>query len=185
MDFARHRLEIKDAGVSVEGVRAELGGSLESDGRDLRVAFKLRVPSTSCQTLLEAAPPALLPQLQGLRMGGTLGLDARVEFDTAAPKETQVEWNLHNQCSVIEIPEDIDPQRFHQPFVQLFQVGGEHLALRFGQQRAARTEAERVLGFTHVRRFTLSGLHSSCHREGIKTGENCGSDCPNASADTK
>ncbi|MEY2935224.1 MAG: hypothetical protein RL033_5973, partial [Pseudomonadota bacterium] len=119
LDLARHRLEIKDAGVSVEGVRAELGGSLEANGQDLRVAFKLRVPSTPCQVLLEAAPPALLPQLQGLRMGGTLGLDARVDFDTAAPKETQVEWNLHNQCSVLEMPEDVDPQRFHQPFAQL------------------------------------------------------------------
>ncbi|MEY4550721.1 MAG: monofunctional biosynthetic peptidoglycan transglycosylase, partial [Pseudomonadota bacterium] len=55
LDLARHRLEIKDAGVSVEGVRAELGGSLEANGQDLRVAFKLRVPSTPCQVLLEAA----------------------------------------------------------------------------------------------------------------------------------
>lgn len=119
LDFERHRLEIKDAGVSVEGVRAELGGSLEANGRDLHVAFKLRVPNTPCQVLLEAAPPALLPQLQGLRMGGTLGLDARVDFDTAAPKDSQVEWNLHNRCSVQEIPEDVDPQRFRQPFAHL------------------------------------------------------------------
>ncbi len=119
LDFERHRLEVRDAGVSVEGVRAELGGSLEANGQDLHVAFKLRVPSTPCQVLLEAAPPALLPQLQGLRMGGTLGLDARVDFDTAAPKDTQVEWNLHNRCTVLEIPEDVDPERFRQPFAQL------------------------------------------------------------------
>jgi monofunctional biosynthetic peptidoglycan transglycosylase len=118
LDLARHRLEVKDAGLSVEGVRAELGGSLESNGQDLHVAFRLRVPSTPCQRLLEAAPPALLPMLQGLRLGGAMGLDVNVDFDTAAPKDTQVEWNLNNQCSVLETPESIDPQRFREPFVQ-------------------------------------------------------------------
>lgn len=119
LDLAKHRLEIKDAGLSVEGVGAELGGVFESNGQDLRVALRLRVPTTPCQRLLEAAPSALLPQLQGLRLGGTMGLDASVDFDTAKPKETQVEWNLHNKCSVLETPEDIDPDRFKQPFTQL------------------------------------------------------------------
>jgi len=119
LDLAQHRLEIKDAGLSVEGVRAELAGTLESNGQDLRVAFHLHAPATTCQGLLEAAPRALLPQLQGLKLGGTLGLDARVNFDTAAPKDTQVEWNLHNQCSVLETPEEIDPERFRQPFAHL------------------------------------------------------------------
>jgi hypothetical protein len=119
LDLARHRLEIKDAGLSIEGVRAELAGSLESNASDLRVAFRLHVPKTPCQSLLEAAPRALLPQLQGLRLGGTLGLDARVDFDTAAPKDAQVEWNLHNECSVLETPQEIDPERFRQPFTQL------------------------------------------------------------------
>ncbi|HEU4583667.1 MAG TPA: biosynthetic peptidoglycan transglycosylase [Polyangiaceae bacterium] len=119
LDLAHHRLEIKDAGLSVEGVGAELGGVLESNGQDLRVALRLRVPTTPCQRLLEAAPSALLPQLQGLRLGGTMGLDASVDFDTAKPKETQVEWNLHNKCKVLETPEDIDPARFKQPFTQL------------------------------------------------------------------
>jgi hypothetical protein len=119
LDLAQHRLEIKDAALSVEGVRAELAGLLEANGQDLHVAFRLRVPSTPCQGLLQAAPPALLPQLQGLKLGGALGLDARVDFDTAAPKDTQVEWNLNNKCSVLETPEDIDPARFRQPFTHL------------------------------------------------------------------
>jgi monofunctional biosynthetic peptidoglycan transglycosylase len=133
LDLERHRLEIKDAGVSVEGVRAELGGSLESTGQDLRVALRLRVPATPCQGLLRAAPPALLPQLQGLRLGGTLGLDARVDFDTAAPKDTQVEWNLQNECKVLETPAGIDPARFRQPFVQpVMDVKGNPLDLTTG-----------------------------------------------------
>jgi len=119
LDLARHRLEIKDAGLSIEGVRAELAGSLESNADDLRVAFRLRVPKTPCQSLLSAAPRALLPQLQGLRLGGTMGLDARVDFDTSAPKDAQVEWNLHNECSVLETPEEIDPERFRQAFTRL------------------------------------------------------------------
>ncbi|HVZ34693.1 MAG TPA: biosynthetic peptidoglycan transglycosylase, partial [Polyangiaceae bacterium] len=119
LDMSRRRLEIRDAQVAVKQARVELSGVLEANDDDLRVSLTLGVPPTPCQNLLEAAPVALLPQLEGLRLGGTFGLDSHVEFDTAAPKDTQVEWALHNACKVVEIPEAIDPEIFHEPFQHL------------------------------------------------------------------
>jgi len=116
LDLERHRLEIKDGALSVARARVELGGSLESNGEDLRVQLDVRVPQTPCQDMFEAAPRALLPQLDGLRLGGAFGLDVHVDFDTAAPKEPHVEWNLHNECQVLETPASIDPERFRQAF---------------------------------------------------------------------
>jgi hypothetical protein len=119
LDLVRRRLEVRDAVLAVKRTRAELSGMLEANGDDLRVELTLRVPPTPCQNLLDAAPAALLPQLEGLTMGGTFGLDSHVEFDTAAPKDTQVEWKLHNECKVTDIPEAIDPEIFREPFQHL------------------------------------------------------------------
>ncbi|HKO92529.1 MAG TPA: biosynthetic peptidoglycan transglycosylase, partial [Polyangiaceae bacterium] len=119
LDLEQHRLEIKDGALSVARARVELGASLESNGEDLRVQLSLRVPQTPCQDMLEAAPRALLPQLYGLRLGGAFGLDVQVDFDTATPKEPHVEWNLHNDCQVLETPASVDPERFRQAFQHL------------------------------------------------------------------
>src|SRR5262249_51885031 len=62
------------------------------------------------------APAALLPMLQGLRLGGMFSLDSSIDFDTSAPKDAKVEWDLKNKCKVLDTPEEIDPRRFHEPF---------------------------------------------------------------------
>jgi hypothetical protein len=116
LDLQRRKLAIEEGVLGLERVRVQLGGAIEASADDLRVSVSVQVPKTPCQDLLEAAPRALLPQLEGLRLGGTFSLDARVEFDTAAPKDTRVDWDFDNRCKVIETPESVDPKRFREPF---------------------------------------------------------------------
>jgi hypothetical protein len=116
LDLENKKLAIDDGVLGFERVRVHLSGSLEASADDLRVEVSLQIPKTPCQDLLEAAPPALLPRLGGLRLGGNFSLDSRVELDTAAPKGTHVDWNMENLCKVLETPEAVDPKRFREPF---------------------------------------------------------------------
>jgi hypothetical protein len=116
LDLGKRRFAIEGGSVGVEDVRVTVAGSIEASESDVRVGMEVDVPKTSCQDLLKAAPAALLPQLQGLRLGGTFALHSRVALDTSDPAKTEVEWDFDNRCKVLETPEDIDPKRFHEPF---------------------------------------------------------------------
>jgi hypothetical protein len=116
LDLEQRKLQITDGVVGVERVRVQVNADLEARPDDLRLALSVQIPKTPCQDLMDAAPAALLPQLEGLRLGGNFSLDSRVELDTANPKGTRVDWNLDNRCKVLETPEAVDPKRFRQPF---------------------------------------------------------------------
>jgi hypothetical protein len=129
LDMSQRKLVVSDGVLGLGRARVQVGASLEAVGDDLKVDLTVQIPRTPCQDMLEAAPAALLPQLEGLRLGGTIALDSHVQFDTAAPKETAVEWELVNKCKVKEVPEAVDPRLFREPF--------EHLILDADGQPAA------------------------------------------------
>ncbi len=116
LDLGQRKFAIEDGSLGLEDVRVTVAGSIEASETDVRVRLTVEIPKTSCQDLLMAAPAALLPQLQGLRLGGTFALHSRVALDTTDLKKTEVEWNFDNRCKVLETPEEIDPKRFHAPF---------------------------------------------------------------------
>lgn len=116
LDLEQRKLEITDGVVGVERVRVRMNATLEARPDDLRLSLSVQIPKTPCQDLKDAAPAALLPQLEGLHLGGNFSLDSRVELDTADPKGTSVDWNLDNRCKVLETPAPVDPKRFRQPF---------------------------------------------------------------------
>lgn len=116
LDMSKRELEITRGMLGLDRVRIEVDAKLHAADADLGLELSVRIPRMACEDALLAAPPALLPQLQGVRLGGTFALDSHVEFDTGAPKETDVTWELDNDCKVLETPEDIDPRRFREPF---------------------------------------------------------------------
>lgn len=121
LDLARHELALKEGSLGLERVRVYVEGSMKAEADALKVSLSVQVPETPCQDLLEAAPHALLPQLDGLRLGGSFGLDFKVAFDSSAPKDADVEWNFDNECKVLEMPEAVDPRRFREPFQHFVQ----------------------------------------------------------------
>ncbi|HWO08564.1 MAG TPA: transglycosylase domain-containing protein, partial [Polyangiaceae bacterium] len=116
LDLGQRKFTLDSAVLGLEDVHVDLAGSIEAAGDDVRVGLSVEVPKTACQDMLMAAPAALLPQLTGLRLGGTFALHSRVALDTSDPKNTEVEWELDNRCKVLDTPEDIDPERFREPF---------------------------------------------------------------------
>jgi hypothetical protein len=116
LDLGKRRFAIEDGSLGIENVRVTVAGSIEASESDVRVGLNVEIPKTPCQDLLSAAPAALLPQLQELRLGGTFALHSRVALDTSDPAKTEVEWELDNRCKVLATPEDLDPKRFREPF---------------------------------------------------------------------
>jgi hypothetical protein len=130
LDLGQRRFAVENAELGLEDVRVKLEGSIEAAQDDVRVALDVEVPKTSCQDMLAAAPAALLPQLGGLRLGGTFALHSRVALDTSDPKKTEVEWDFDNRCKVLDTPEEIDPKRFREPF-QHFVMDADGRATEF------------------------------------------------------
>jgi hypothetical protein len=116
LDLGQRKFTIEDGSIGLEDARVTLAGSIEAVENDVRFGLTVAVPKTSCQDLLAAAPETLLPQLHGLRLGGTFALHSRVALDTSDPKKTEAEWELDNRCKVLETPEEIDPKNFSEPF---------------------------------------------------------------------
>jgi monofunctional biosynthetic peptidoglycan transglycosylase len=119
LDFKQRRLKVSRAELTVERVQMFLELSLEAMERDLKLELAARVPRTDCDDLLGAAPRALLPDLEGLHLGGTFALDTTVSMDTRALADTKVSWDWDNKCSVTETPEAFDPVRFREPFTHV------------------------------------------------------------------
>jgi hypothetical protein len=128
VDLKGRRLEISGGALSLEKARVELDASVQAGGDDLKVSLNLRVPSTPCQDLFQAAPASLLPMLSTLELGGLFQLSSSVSFDTADPASTRVDWELGNECKVVKTPEEVDPARFSEPF-QYFVVDADGRAM--------------------------------------------------------
>jgi hypothetical protein len=116
LDLGQRKFAVEEASIGLEDARVTLSGSIEAVESDVRVGLSIEIPKTPCQDMLAAAPATLLPQLQGLRLGGTIALHTRVALDTSDPKKTEAEFELDNRCKVLETPEEIDPKNFREPF---------------------------------------------------------------------
>lgn len=116
LDLGQRKFAIEDGSLGLENVRVTLSGSIEAVESDVRVALNVEIPKTPCQDLLAAAPAALLPQLQDLRLGGTFALHSRVALDTSDLTKTEVEWEFNNRCKVLRTPPEVDPKQFREPF---------------------------------------------------------------------
>jgi hypothetical protein len=112
------RLHLDDAKLEVGSVHVTLRGELER-GAD-RVAARLEggIPLASCQAALDSLPEGIAPLLTGMKMSGTIALDARLRFDTRRLAETALDWRLGNECRVTAVPAAVDPRRFHEPWTR-------------------------------------------------------------------
>lgn len=104
-----------DVGATRFSARGTYQKSASGDGRRIRADFE--VPLTACQSMLEAAPKALVPHLVGMRMAGSFALKGHARFDTARiDHDYDVGWDLSNTCRIAEAPAGIDVARFKKPF---------------------------------------------------------------------
>jgi hypothetical protein len=133
--LARETVRGLDFGVSARGLLSAAGelrldhaelntgalsfrarGGLEQAPDHLAASLVFDVPTSSCQTLLESVPSALIPTVRGARMAGTFGARGRVSFDSRKLDELVLEYNIDDQCKMIEAPPELSRDRFNRAF---------------------------------------------------------------------
>ena len=111
------QLRLEEAELRIGTTRLEVSGMLEWDDHALqRGSLQGGVPLASCESMLRSAPPALIPLVRDLRLGGTFALDAGVTFDFTKRDPPDVTWKMHNDCRVDAIPDSLAPARFRRPW---------------------------------------------------------------------
>jgi Transglycosylase len=115
---ASGEIRLDDVEASLGRARIEASGVLRQDAEHVDGAFRLEVPDTACQALLDSVPQALLPTVHGARDEGTFGLDGRVVFDTRALDDLSLVYDVRDRCRLTEVPATLAREQFDQPFIQ-------------------------------------------------------------------
>jgi hypothetical protein len=106
------RLVLDDGELSLGDVRVRGSGSLTRSERTLSARWVGGVPLASCQAFLDATPRGLLPLISSLRMTGTFGVNAQLDFNSEHPSDTRVRLNVANDCHIEQVPAELSPRRF-------------------------------------------------------------------------
>lgn len=105
-------------GASIVSVDKGPKSDPEDSGLGLQVALTADLPQTSCQTLLDAAPPGLVPKIEDFRMNGEVKGRLNIVFDSKQPELSEMspqkfEWH----CEVEAEPERYAAEKLKQPFM--------------------------------------------------------------------
>ncbi|HEY0462711.1 MAG TPA: biosynthetic peptidoglycan transglycosylase [Polyangiaceae bacterium] len=106
------KLVLEDSELSFGDVHVRGSGSLSRTERTLETHWQGGVPLASCQALLDATPRGLAPLIASLRMSGTFGVKAELDFNSEHPAETRVRLNVANDCHIEKVPAELSPRRF-------------------------------------------------------------------------
>jgi len=115
---------LTDAGeVRLDDLAATLGslhvagsGTLDQKPDHVAASVRFELPSTTCQSLLDSVPTALLPAVTGTKMTGTFGARGRFAFDTRSLDDLDLDYDIQDECRVSEVPAVLARERFKQPF---------------------------------------------------------------------
>ena len=91
-------LRFDDLGSTVGLLHLAGSGALEQHPDQLFASLRFELPSTTCQSLFDSIPTALLPALEGTRWAGTLGARGTFALDTQAPDALELSYDIQDQC---------------------------------------------------------------------------------------
>jgi hypothetical protein len=106
------KLVLDDSELSLGEVRVRGFGSLTRSERALSTSWACAIPLASCQAFLDATPRGLMPLLSSLRMTGTFGVKAQLDFNSEHPGDTRVRLHVANDCRIEQVPPELSPRRF-------------------------------------------------------------------------
>jgi hypothetical protein len=109
-------LRLDDLGASVGGLHGSMGGVLDQKPDHVTGSFHFEVPRSSCESLHDSLPSALLPALQGMRFSGTIGASGHFQFDTRNLDALELAYDVQDQCKVTQVPPELEHSRFEQAF---------------------------------------------------------------------
>jgi hypothetical protein len=106
------KLILDDGELSFGDVRVRGSGSLLRGERTVEAHWMGGVPLASCQAFMDATPRGLMPLVSSLRMTGTFGVKASLDFNSEHPGETRVRLDVANDCHIEQVPTELSPRRF-------------------------------------------------------------------------
>jgi len=106
------KLVLEDSELSFGEARVRGSGSLMRSEHAWSTHWQGGVPLASCQAFLDATPRGLAPLISALRMTGTFGVKAELDFDSEHTNETRVRLNVANDCHIEQVTPELNPRRF-------------------------------------------------------------------------
>jgi hypothetical protein len=110
-------IRLDDFAATMGAMRLTGSGVLDQEPDFVTAAFRFEIPVTMCKALLSSVPSALLPALQGTELGGTFGARGHFAFDSRAPDDLDLQYDIQDRCRMVQVPEDFAPDRFRQSFL--------------------------------------------------------------------
>jgi hypothetical protein len=110
-------IRLDDLAATIGALRLTGSGVLDQEPDFVTAAFRFEIPVTTCKSLLSSIPSALLPALQGTELGGTFGARGHFAFDSRAPDDLDLQYDIQDRCRMAQVPEDFAPERFKQSFL--------------------------------------------------------------------
>ncbi len=109
-------LRVDDFGIALGSLRIGIAGQLKQAPEYAAGAVRFDLPSTSCQSLLESLPSALLPNVQGIRIAGTLQAHGHIAFDTRSLDDLELDYEIQDDCRIVDVAPNLARERFERPF---------------------------------------------------------------------
>jgi hypothetical protein len=113
---AEGELRLDDFAATLGALHVSTSGMLAQGPDHVVAAVHFEVPTTTCQAMLDSVPTALLPVLSGTRIAGTFGARGRFAFDTRKLDELDLDYDIQDQCRVVEVPDALAREHFKRPF---------------------------------------------------------------------
>ena len=158
-------LRIDDAEASMGTVKIHAHGRLEQSSEHVAAAVSFEVPASSCQSLLDSAPSALVPTIRGARMGGTFGARGRLAFDTRRIDDLALEYAIDDQCRMLEVPTELSRERFTHEFShRIYLPDGKLSEETTGPGTANWTDLDRISPYMQVAVLTTEDGAFMHHR---------------------
>ncbi|HYX32913.1 MAG TPA: biosynthetic peptidoglycan transglycosylase [Oligoflexus sp.] len=136
-DKANARLQIDEVKLSTQGLDGILSGQIEQIKTKPRLVLALIIPTVPCQTLFNALPQGLIPDLQGFQLAGNFAAEYKLAIDFDKLQETQLTgYRGFRDCQTTEAPSHLSQKHLLGSFEhrtrlevginQTFQVGPQN-----------------------------------------------------------
>jgi hypothetical protein len=110
-------IRLDDFAAAMGSLRVTGSGVLDQEPDFVTAAFRFEIPDTMCKSLLSSVPSGLLAALQGTDLGGTFGARGHFAFDSRAPDDLDLQYDIRDRCRMVQVPDDFAPDRFKQQFL--------------------------------------------------------------------
>jgi hypothetical protein len=136
IDLDAHRVLLENAVLSRRGVELHAHGEIvHPPAREQRrYTIALRIPSVSCQRLIEAIPPELIPGLRGMKLQGSFDAHLDVAIDMSNLEALGLGGKIGAWgCQASHAPRLATPQHLAGPFLhRVNMVDGRVAEVRMG-----------------------------------------------------